>query len=99
MATLIAKRIIEVAQMGVRSPNRIRQRVLQSDGLECRRQADRCLQMAQSAELAQLKTLLMDMAQTWLTLARQTERLDALRENPAPRPVKVRPRLVTTEAR
>jgi hypothetical protein len=97
LATLIAKRIIEVAQMGERNPNRIRQRVLQSDALECKRQADRCLQMAQSAEDAALKTLLLDTAQTWLTLARQAERLDALRENPTPHPVKGPPRLVTTK--
>jgi hypothetical protein len=99
LTTLIAKRIIEVAQTGERNPNRIRQRVLQSDALECRRQADRCMQMAQSAVDAELKTLLPDMAETWMTLARQTERLNTLRDNPTPRPVKGTPRLVVTEAR
>ena len=98
LATLIARRIIEVAQAGERNPDRIQHRVLQSDALDCRRQADRCQQMARSAAAAELRTLLLDMAQTWMTMARQAERLDALRDDLAPRPVKRPPTPVTPGA-
>jgi hypothetical protein len=99
LATLIAKRIIEVAQTGEHNPDRIRQRVLQSDALDCRRQADRCLQTAQSAGSdAELTRLLLDMTQTWMTMARQLEHMDALQDGLSPRPVKRPPTLVVTGA-
>ena len=56
-----------------------------TDALDCRRQADSCLHMARFAKNEQvMKTLLRDMARTWMTLARQIERMDALRDDLAP---------------
>ena len=53
--------------------------------LDCRRQADRCLFMAQFAQNEQvLKILLPDLARTWMTLACQIERMDVLRDELAP---------------
>jgi hypothetical protein len=55
-----------------------------TDALDCRRQADRCLHMALSAKDERVKSLLHDMARTWTILARQIERMDALRDGLAP---------------
>jgi hypothetical protein len=52
---------------------------IMADALDCRGQADKCLHMALSAKDKQVKSLLKDMAQTWMTLARQLDRIDALR--------------------
>jgi hypothetical protein len=53
--------------------------------LDCRRRADRCLYLARFAQDEQvLKIRLRDLARTWTTLARQIERLDALRDELAP---------------
>jgi len=53
--------------------------------LDCRRQADSCLYTAQFAKDEQvMKSLLRDMARTWMSLACQIERMDALRDDLAP---------------
>jgi hypothetical protein len=53
--------------------------------LDCGRQADRCLYMAQFAIDEQvMKMRLRDLARTWMTLACQIERIDALRDDLAP---------------
>jgi hypothetical protein len=54
-----------------------------TDAFDCRRQAIRCLQMALSVKDKQMNSLLHDMAQAWI-LARQIERMDALRNDLAP---------------
>jgi hypothetical protein len=55
-----------------------------TDALHCQTQADRCMHVAQSAKDERVKALLHDMARTWTILARQIERMDALREGLAP---------------
>jgi hypothetical protein len=53
--------------------------------LDCRKQAVRCLSLAQSAMDEQVvKMCLRDLARTWMTLACQIERIDALRDDLAP---------------
>jgi hypothetical protein len=52
--------------------------------LDCRRQADRCLHVAHYAKAQVMQALLRDLARTWTTLARQIERIDALRDDLAP---------------
>jgi hypothetical protein len=52
---------------------------IMADALDCRGQADKCLHMARCAKDNQVKSLLKDMAQPWTTLARQLDRMDALR--------------------
>jgi hypothetical protein len=53
-----------------------------TDALDCRRQADGCLYMAQFAIDGQvIRTRLLDIARTWTTLARQLERIDTLRDD------------------
>jgi hypothetical protein len=49
---------------------------------DCRKQADSCLYMAQFAKGEQvMKSLLRDIARTWVSLAWQIERMDALRDD------------------
>jgi hypothetical protein len=55
-----------------------------TDALDCRRQADRCLNAAQYTKAQVIKALLRDLARTWTTLARQIERVDDLRDDLAP---------------
>ena len=58
---------------------------LMTDALDCRRQADGRLYMAQFAMDEQVvKSLLRDIARTWMTLACQIERIDVLRDELAP---------------
>ena len=52
---------------------------IMADALDFRGQADKCLHMALCAKDKQVKSLLKDMAQTWIALARQLDRMDALR--------------------
>jgi hypothetical protein len=47
--------------------------------LDCDKRANRCLYRAVSAKDKEVKQLLRDMAQAWRTMARQIERMDALR--------------------
>jgi hypothetical protein len=53
--------------------------------LGCKRQADSCLYMAHFAKDEQvMKSLLRDIARTWMSLACQIERMDVLRNDLAP---------------
>ena len=51
---------------------------------EFRRLAEECVRLAQRTDVPQEKLLLLDMAQAWLTLANNTERLDAAEQDDQP---------------
>jgi hypothetical protein len=49
-----------------------------ADAKECRKRALRCAQLAQHAESGRVRELLLDLTRTWLKMACELERTEAL---------------------
>ena len=54
------------------------------DAVYCRREAERCVKLSETATTPNLKTILLSMARSWIHLANQMDRLHELKPESRP---------------